>query len=163
MSDTTTKPVVRPSKHVAIIARNTPLAQAMESVLTNRLKGYTFSRVTKLSDRPEGSEIASLGIPNFIPGNGGVIVHAFNTRFLENATQEERAEQWDTVNSEESSPEAILAELAGFRDYTILSQSKVLETKLALADIKMAIASAETDEERLAAYKDGFELLSGIL
>ena len=153
----------RPAKHVAIVARTTPLALAMEAVLTKRLKGYTFARVSKISDRPAGSEIASLGLPNFIPGNDGVIVHAFNTRFLENATQDERSAQWDTVNDEDSSPEEILAELAGFRDYTILSQSKVVETKLALADIKLEIAQAESLEEQRDAYKAACELLQEAL
>ena len=141
----------RPVRHVAIIAQTAALAAAMESALAEKLKGYTFGRVNKISDRPAGAHIASLGLPNFIPGNDGVVVHAFGTKFLDNATASERAAQWDVVRGETSTPEEILAELSGFRDYTILSQTKVVETKLALADVKLAIAEAETEAEKLAA------------
>jgi hypothetical protein len=159
MNATSTKP----SRHVAIIAQTAALAAAMETALSEKLKGYTFGRVNKISERPAGASIASLGIPNFIPGTDGLVVHAFGTKFMDNATKSERDAQWDIVRNEASTPEQVLAELSGFRDYTILSQSKVVETKLALADVKLAIAEAETPEERLQAYKQGFELLQEAL
>lgn len=153
----------RPQRHVAILAATAALAAAMESALSEKLKGYSFSRITRISDRPAGSSIASLGLPNFIPGNDGLVVHAFGTKYMDNASASERAAQWDVVRNEASTAEEVLAELSGFRDYTILSQSKVVETKLALADVKLAIAEAETEAEKLAAYRQGFELLQEAL
>ena len=57
----------------------------------------------------------------------------------------------------------MLAELSGFRDYLILPQSHLVETRLAIYDVQLAIAEAETDAERCAAYKLGFELLQEAL
>ena len=56
------------SKHVAIFAQTDALAAAMESILSDKLKDYTFSRIKKMSERPVETSIASLGLP-FIPGN----------------------------------------------------------------------------------------------
>lgn len=153
----------RPAKHVAILATTAALAAAMESALSAKLKGHTFGRINKLSERPAGSSVASLGIPNFIPGNDGIVIHAFGTKYLDNASASERSAQWDVVRDEASTPEQVLEELSSFRDYTILSQSAVVETKLALADVKLQIAEAETPEDKLAAYRMGFELLQGVL
>jgi hypothetical protein len=150
------------SKHVAIIAQTDALAAAMESVLSAKLKGHTFSRIARVSERPDRSRIATLGLP-FSPGKDKVWVHAFGTRFMDNATKAERDAQWQILRSEDSSVEDVLAELSGFRDYLILSQSHVVEIKLAIADLKLAIAEAETIEDKCAAYKTGFEFLQEAL
>lgn len=162
-------------KHVAIIAQTAALAQAIQTVLEPTMRGFSFSHVTKINDRPAGSQIAALGLPSFLPNNEGVVVHSLGSSYDANATTESRAAQWEKLRNPESTCEDIVAELGGAATYHVIPGKVMSESKLALADIKLNLAEAEpinpesSVEEQLAAttarlalYKEGFEILAGL-
>jgi hypothetical protein len=53
--------------------------------------------------------------------------------------------------------------MGGFREYRIIQGSALGDLKSAIADAKLALSDAENDEQKLAAYKAGFEALVGAL
>lgn len=157
---TATAAPIRKAKHIAIVAATAALASAMESVLAPKMTGYTFSHVKRISERPAGASIASLGLPSFVPGNDGITVHSFGSRIIDNATPEQRSKQWETLRSATASVEEVLAELnQRVDDYIILSGAAIKDTKLAISEVRCEIAEAETLEDKCAAYRKGFELL----
>lgn len=152
----------RKGKHVSIIAQTAALAAAIQGVLAPRMKNTTFSVIEKLNERPEGSIIASLGLPSFVPGNTGVQIISLGGRIQDNATKETRKAQWGVLRSETASPEEIMAELGAPQDYLVLPGKVVSDARLALAEARVDIAEAETEAEQLAAYKAGYEQLRSL-
>lgn len=153
----------RRGRQVAILAATAALAEAFQSVLTNQMKGATFTHIKKLSDRPDGAILASLGLPSFVPGNSGVQIISFGGKFQDNPTDESKKAQWEVLRGKDSSSEQIIAELGAPQTYTVLPGKVVTEAKLAIAEAKVDIAEAETPEEQLAAYKAAYTLLLALL
>ncbi len=156
-------PRKRPVKSVAILAGTAALAAAIQAVLEPTMKGFTFTHVAAMKDRPKGSQIASLGLPSFLPNDEGVTVISLGSSYDKDATKESRKAQWDTLRNPDATTEEIVAELGGPATYQVIPGKLMAETRLSLADIKLALSEAETDEERLNLYKEGFQLLSGVI
>jgi hypothetical protein len=150
-------------KTIAILASTAALASAMEASLVTRHPDATFTHIKKLSERPADALVASLGLPSFVPGQEGIKVLSFGSRILENATKEERSHQWRVLRNPEASAEDVLAELGNVETYVIQKGRAIDEARSAIVDVKLAIAEAETDDERLAAYKEGFSALAAML
>lgn len=146
-------------RHVAIIASTEALAEAMKSLLAPKMKNHTFSRIAKISERPDGAAIASLGLPPFVPGNEGVTILSFGSRIDNNATPDSRKAQWAILRNPEASVEDVLAELGRVEEYSVLPGAAVKDLTIALSEVRCEIAEAETPEDQLAAYKRGYELL----
>lgn len=148
---------------IAILATTTVLASAMQASLAKRFPNAEFKHITKLSDRPQGAQVASLGLPSFVPGSESVKILSFGSRVIQDATKDERAHQWEVLRNADASVEEVLAELGNFEEYTVQKGRTISDTKSTIADIKLALVEAESDEQRLALYKEGFQLLSAIL
>jgi hypothetical protein len=133
--------------------------------------------IDKVSDRPAGAEIASFGIPSYIPGNADAVVHNFGTKIRNNATPEERSHQWEVIRDKESSEEEVAEQLGDFRTVRIQSESTIKDRKVAFADIRIAkieaeeaIRNASTPEEKVEALEayskalnDAYDMLVDVL
>ncbi len=148
---------------IAILATTTVLASAMQASLEKRFPNAEFKHITKLSDRPSGAQVASLGLPSFVPGSESVKILSFGSRIIQDATKEQRSNQWDVLRNPTASVEDVLAELGNFEEYTVQKGRTMSDTKSAIADIKLGLVDAKDDEQRLALYKEGFTLLSAML
>ena len=148
---------------IAVLAATAGLAAAMQASLEKRYTDAEFVHIKKLSERPAGSTVASLGIPSFVPGQDGLKVLSFGSRILEGATPQERSHQWTTLRDPSATTEEVLAELGNWSEYTILQNKGIQEAKSAIVDTKLAIAESDTDEERLALYRAGFNMLASML
>lgn len=148
---------------IAVLASTAALASAMEASLVKRYPDATFTPIKKLNERPAGSIVASLGLPSFVPGTEAVKVLSFGSRIIENSTPAERSHQWTVLRDPKASAEQVLAELGNYEEYSIQKSKFIAEAKNAVVDIKIALIDAETDAERLALYKDGFEQLAKML
>lgn len=131
----------------------------METKLNARFSGFEFKHVTSISERPDGAMVASLGIPSFIPGTENVTILSFGSRFIQDATPQQRSDQWTTLRDKEATVEDVLAELGSYTEYQVLNGAQLKDTKMAIADIRCTIAEAESLEDKLAAYRVGFETL----
>lgn len=150
--------------HIALLATTAALASAMQASLVKRFPDATFTNIKKLNERPAGSTVASLGLPSFVPGSEGVKILSFGSRILDNtATEQERANQWNTLRSKTASTEEVLAELGNFEEYVVLKGRVINEAKLTVADIKLRMVDATSDEERAALAQEGFQILSKLL
>jgi hypothetical protein len=148
---------------IAILASTAALASAMEASLVKRYPDATFTPIKKLNERPAGSIVASLGLPSFVPGTEGVKVLSFGSRILDNATPAERSHQWTVLRDPSASVEDVVAELGNYEEYQVTKAKQIAEAKEAVVDVKVALIDAETDAERLALYKQGFESLAKML
>jgi hypothetical protein len=133
--------------------------------------------VDKIGDRPAGAEIASFGIPSYIPGNADTVVHNFGTKIRNNATAEERSHQWEVIRDKESSEEEVAEQLGDFRTVRILSESSIKDRKVAFADVRIAKMDAEQalrdastpeeEQEARAAYdkalNEAYDMLVDVL
>ena len=153
----------RKSRVVSIIAATAALADAIEMNLAPKMKGWSFEVVPNVSKRSAGSVIATVGLPSFLPNTEGVTILSLSTAYEKDATTESRKAQWDVIRNPESAPEEILAVLGTAQEYSVTPGKLLNESKLAISDVRIRIAEAETDEERLAAYKEGFEALMGLV
>jgi hypothetical protein len=92
-----------------------------------------------------------------------VKILSFGSRIIQDATKEQRSNQWDVLRNPTASVEDVLAELGNFEEYTVQKGRTMSDTKSAIADIKLGLVDAKDDEQRLALYKEGFTLLSAML
>jgi hypothetical protein len=139
---------------IAVLASTSALALVMSTRVTAAFPKADVVTIDKVSDRPAGAEIASFGIPSYIPGNADTVVHNFGTKIRNNATPEERSHQWEVIRDKESSEEDVAEQLGDFRTVRILSESTIKDRKVAFADIRItkmdaeqALRSATTPEE----------------
>ena len=154
---------MKATQTIAILASTAALTSAMEASLVKRYPDATFTPIKKLTERPSGSIVASLGLPSFVPGSEGVKVLSFGSRILENATPAERSHQWTVLRDPKATVEDVVAELGNYEEYRIEKSKSIAEAKEAIVDTKVALIDAETDAERLALYKAGFLALAAML
>lgn len=148
---------------IAVLASTAALAAAMQTSLEKRYSDAEFVTIKKLSERPAGATVASLGIPSFVPGQDGLNVLSFGSRIIEGATPDQRSHQWTTLRDPSATTEEVLAELGNWSEYKISQGKAIAEIKSAVVDCKLAVAESETVEEQLAAYKAGFHALAAFL
>jgi adenosyl cobinamide kinase/adenosyl cobinamide phosphate guanylyltransferase len=102
-------------------------------------------------------------MPSFIPGNEDVTIHNFGTKMVSNATKAERNHQWEVLRNPESTEEAIAENLSEFRTVLVQNQATMRQNKMDFAEIRIALAEAETEEDKAAAYAMSHALLLKIL
>lgn len=149
------------TQNIAVVASTAALALVIASRVEAAFPKAVVTVVDKISERPAGSEIASFGIPSYIPGNQDTVVHNFGTKIRNNATPEERSHQWEVIRDKESSEEEVAEQLGDFRTVRIQSESTIKDRKVAFADIRIAkmdaeqaLREAEGPEEEAEARKD---------
>ncbi len=148
---------------IAILATTAALAAAMQASLEKRYPNADFVHISRLTDRPANAQVASLGLPSFVPGSDGVKILSFGSKIIQDATKEQRAHQWTVLRDPNATTEAVLAELGNWQEYTILQGESIANAKSTIADIKLALVETEDTEAKLALYKEGFNLLAGML
>jgi hypothetical protein len=162
---------------IAVLASTSALALVMSTRVSAAFPKAEVVTIDKVSDRPAGAEIASFGIPSYIPGNQDTVVHNFGTKIRNNATAEERSHQWEVIRDKESSEEAVAEQLGDFRTVRIQSESTIKDRKVAFADIRIAkieaeeaIRNASTPEEKVEALEayskalnDAYDMLVDVL
>lgn len=84
------------SKTIAALHRNENVATALAEKLNERMTGANFVTISKLSERPLGKSIGSLGFPQHIGTDEPLTLHSMNTNYAD--TPEERKAQWDKIN-----------------------------------------------------------------
>lgn len=145
---------------IAIVTNSKGFEEAVKARLQSqaRYKGVTFVTVEKLSDRPAGCDrVAMLGAPSFIPGSEPVKVLSMGTRNLPDAA--DRSAQWEMLRDKDSTVEEILPELTNPSELLIFNGQVYSELKVNLAEHRIAIADAETPEQKLAAYEEAYKFL----
>ena len=150
-------------KTITLIAASTALASAMQAQLTAKFPDATFVHAPKLTAEMAGSEVALVGLPGYAPGGKKLKVYSFNTKIIDGATAERKAQQWETIRDPKATAEAVLAELGNFQEYQIIPDRAMTDTKTAIVDLKLALLDADTEEKKLEIYKSGFNLLAGLL
>jgi len=162
---------------IAVLASTSALALVMSTRVSAAFPKAEVITIDKVSDRPAGAEIASFGIPSYIPGHADTVVHNFGTKIRNNATPEERSHQWEVIRDKESSEEAVAEQLGDFRTVRIQSESTIKDRKVAFADIRIAkieaeeaIRNASTPEEKVEALEayskalnDAYDMLVDML
>jgi len=150
-------------QNIAVLASSSALALVMASSVQAKFPNANVTIIDKVSDRPIGAEIASLGIPSYIPGTENVVVHNFGSKIKQNATPAERSHQWEVLRDKEATEEQVAEQLGDFRTVKIVNDSTLKQTQLDFADVRIAVALAETEEERVEGYKKAYEMLTGLL
>ena len=150
-------------QHIAVLASSSALALVMASSVQAKFPNANVTIIDKISERPIGAEIASLGIPSYIPGTENVVVHNFGSKIKQNATPQERSHQWEVLRDAKSTEEQVANELGDFRTVKIVNDSTLKQTQIDFADVRVAVALATTDEERNEGYKKAFEMLTALL
>tara|TARA_R110002110_G_scaffold250773_3_gene466776 strand:- start:6072 stop:6536 length:465 start_codon:yes stop_codon:yes gene_type:complete len=151
------------SKVIAIIGVSTMLGNAMEAQLIAKFPGAKIEKIKSISERTSGAAVAHVGMPSFIPGNEDVTIHNFGTKMVSNATKAERNHQWEVLRNPESTEEAIAENLSEFRTVLVQNQATMRQNKMDFAEIRIALAEAETEEDKAAAYAMSHALLLKIL
>lgn len=139
-------------KTIAVMGHEN-LAAAITARMKAAFPDATIVTIGKLADRPTGAEVACVGLPNYVPTSAEVKVHNFGTKMVQNATDDQRLEQWNTIRDKESTVEAILAELSDPVAYVIQPEAALASKKLAVAEARLKIAEAETDAEKIEGLK----------
>jgi hypothetical protein len=148
---------------IAILATSTVLAAAMQASLEKRFPNAEFKVIDKINDRPAGAQLASLGLPSFVPGTDTIKVLSFGSRIIQDATTEQRKHQWTVLRDPKASVEDVIAELGNWQEYSIQQGRAISDTKSAIADIQLALSEAEDDATRLKLYKEGYQALKALL
>jgi hypothetical protein len=150
-------------QNIAVLAGTSALALAMTSRLEARFPNANVIVIDKISDRPVGAEVASLGIPSYIPGTEKVTVHNFGSKIKQNATPQERSHQWEVLRNRDSSEEEVAQELGDFRTVQIMNENELQQIKLDFSDVRVAVALAESEVEKNEGYKKAYDMLCGLL
>lgn len=150
-------------KTISIISTRPALAQAIELHMKGRHPNTKFVTVSKIGDAPTGSELASRGLPQFVPGTEGVRVHNVGIRYDKDATPAQRQAQWAKISAPDATIEDILPELGFVEELFVIPAKAYSEAKAILTESRLNIAEAETPSETLAAYRSGFNALKAIL
>lgn len=148
---------------IAILASTAALAAAMQASLEKRYPNADFVHISRLNDRPAGAQVASLGLPSFVPGSDSVKVLSFGSRIIQDATADQRSHQWSVLRDPKASVEEVMAELGNWQEYVIQQGKSLSDTKSTIADIKLALSEAEDDAAKLALYKEGFNALLALI
>lgn len=149
-------------KTVAISAKGN-LGEALEKVIGSRTSGVSFKHIDKISEKTPDAILGSLFLPSYVSSKEVTKVAAVNTRIDQNATEESRKKQWDTIRSPHASVEEIIAELGYVNEYTIIPSAVSNEMKLALGDMVMAFGEADDDAAKVAALRPALDLLKKVL
>lgn len=148
---------------IAVVARTPALGEAIKAHMAAKNPGVKFVVVQKIGDAPAGSEIASRGLPQFVPGVEGVKVHNVGIRMLErDATPEQRRAQWDKIQAPDATVEDILPELGYVEEMLVLPAKAYAEAKQQVTECRLNISEAESDEAVAKAYRDGFNTLKNL-
>lgn len=142
---------------IAVVNKNKTLAAAIARHIGSKFDKAEIVTVDKLSDAPQGSILASLGLPSYVPSANIAQVISVGTKICR--TEDEKTKQWDTIKDENSTSEDLLAELGSFEQYFILPSRATQDIRLELAEARLAIAEATNVEEERDAYKAAFETL----
>lgn len=148
---------------IAILATTAGLVGAIQASLAARFPNADIVTINKIGERPADATLATLGLPAYIPGNEGVKILSFGSKMVQGMTTEDRSAQWKVLRDPNASVEEVLEELGNFTEYSVIQGRVLMEAKSAVVDVKLQISEATTDEQRLAAYKAGFETLSKLL
>jgi len=147
-------------QQIAVVASSTALALVMQARVEAAFPKAEVTVVDRVSERPPGAEIASFGIPSYIPGNQDTVVHNFGTKIRNNATPQERSHQWEVIRDKQSTEEDVANELGDFRTVRIMSESTIKDrmvsfasVRIAKSDAEQALREASTPEEEQEARK----------
>jgi len=151
------------NKTIGVIASTAALGAAMCTQLASAFPNAEIKVIDRISDRTPGSELATLGLPSYVPGQDAVTIHNFGTKMLNDATTADRRHQWEVVRAETSTEEEVLEQLGGFQTQIIEKEYTVKERKMQVAELKIAASEAETDEELNEVYKNAFDLLKELV
>lgn len=143
--------------------RSANLGEALKAHLANKLPNRKFTVVSKIADVPAGTEVASYGTPQFFTGTTGVVLHNVGTAYDAKDTPEQRKARFAVINSPTASPEEIIPQLGYVEELFVLPAKAWANAKTILSESRCNIAEADTEEEKNAAYKAGFEALRDIL
>lgn len=138
---------------IAIVAENQGLASAMKTILARTQKGCEFKVVSKISDAPAGSTIGNLGLPSYAPGSAPLKVLSFGTKMVRNQTTEQSRAIWTMLRDKESTEEQCLEALGDPDTCILISGRAATAVRAGLNDLRVAIAEAESVEDKLAATR----------
>lgn len=148
---------------IAVYARQPAMQDAIALLLKEKNPNAKVIKIQKISEAPADSAIAAQGYPQFLGGTRGVKVFNVGLRMLDrDATSEDRKAQYEKVRAEDATIEDILPELGWVEEAFILPGKAYAEAKQLLTEARLNISEAETDEQVLAAYKAGFNVLKDI-
>ena len=149
-------------KTIAVISQQKNLGEALKTVLGKAYPDTSIVIVERLRDAPQGSTIAQLGLPAYVPGTEPQLVLSVGTKMCQ--SQAEREAQWKTIRDKDAAMEDVLLELGNVEPYHITGsraannlKAELVDAKLdALEDFKAAPKSVQDYIRRLEATHPAF-------
>jgi hypothetical protein len=147
---------------IAIQSNRPGLADAITAHLARLHPRTKLVTVSKIGDVEPGTQLAGLGMPQFFTGTSPVVYHNVGRKWDKNDTQEQRDAQYEVLRNPDATMQEILPQLGWVEEMLVFPGKAYAEAKALVSEARLNIAEAETDAEKLKAYKEGFETLRDI-